>query len=143
MPPASVWYLATCSTVNSLMSPANLVNLGTFQPLGNTCYVIIPYKIILMDVSKDLLHILVPMNHQGYGVGLSYIFHFFPIWDRVMEKPLILDCIRLDQPIFRRFFLSHIGYLRSWSRGYLGRTKKINYSPPFGFPVTHKFGLCL
>lgn len=34
--PALVWYRATCSTVDSLVSPTNLVNFGTFQPLENS-----------------------------------------------------------------------------------------------------------
>ena len=28
----------TCSTVDSLVSPANLVKFGTFYPLGNSAY---------------------------------------------------------------------------------------------------------
>src|SRR3954469_9009889 len=32
--PASVRYLAICSTVDSLVSPENLVNFGTLVPLG-------------------------------------------------------------------------------------------------------------
>lgn len=36
MSPAPVWYLATCSMVDSSVSPANLVNLRTFHPLGNS-----------------------------------------------------------------------------------------------------------
>ena len=34
--PASTKYLAMCSTVDSFVSPANLVNLGIFTPLGNS-----------------------------------------------------------------------------------------------------------
>lgn len=35
---ASVWYQAICSTIDSLVSPKNLVNLGTFHLLwGSTC----------------------------------------------------------------------------------------------------------
>ena len=34
--PASAKYLAICSTVDSLVSPANFVNLGIFHPLGNS-----------------------------------------------------------------------------------------------------------
>ena len=33
---ASIRYMATCSTVDSLVSPKNFVNLGTLQPLGNS-----------------------------------------------------------------------------------------------------------
>lgn len=33
---ASVRYLATCSTVDSLVSPENFLNFGTFSPLGHS-----------------------------------------------------------------------------------------------------------
>ena len=33
--PSSLWYLATCPTVDSSTSLVNLVNFGSFQPLGN------------------------------------------------------------------------------------------------------------
>lgn len=36
MSPALVKYQAICSTVDSFISPANLVNLGTFHPLGSS-----------------------------------------------------------------------------------------------------------
>lgn len=34
--PASVWYRAISLTVNSPVSPANLVNLGTFHSMGSS-----------------------------------------------------------------------------------------------------------
>src|ERR1051325_70164 len=36
MSPTSVRYLAMCSTVDSLVSPANFVNLGILYPLGKS-----------------------------------------------------------------------------------------------------------
>lgn len=33
---ASLIYLATCSTINSLVSPKNFGNFGTFKLLGNS-----------------------------------------------------------------------------------------------------------
>jgi hypothetical protein len=36
MSPASVRNLAICSTVDSLVSPANLVNFGILTPLGSS-----------------------------------------------------------------------------------------------------------
>lgn len=35
MSPTSIWYMETCSIVDSSVSPENLVNFGTFHPLDN------------------------------------------------------------------------------------------------------------
>ena len=38
--PASIRYLATCLTIDSLVSPKNFINFGTFHLEGNYDYII-------------------------------------------------------------------------------------------------------
>lgn len=40
----SFWYQAICSIVDSLVSLANLVNSGTFHPMGSYVYKTYPVK---------------------------------------------------------------------------------------------------
>ncbi|CAI8609274.1 unnamed protein product [Vicia faba] len=82
-----VWYLETCSTVDSSTSPTNLVNFGSFQPLGNS------------------------VCNTKYGNGETYVV----LWDPVFIPFLTIIRSTMASRFCSPTTTSHRTYLTNWS----------------------------
>lgn len=108
MSPVSVWFLARCLTVDSLVSLEKLVNFISPRKLclsnvfyqrwyenrsmetrikdvlgqilfEHIIYVIFSPKVILLDILKHLVNILISLYHYEPRIMLAYEFFVLPI----------------------------------------------------------------